>query len=87
MEQILEELWYGNIAPCENCGAGDEEIEMLVKLIGEHEETQSRRLQDNHKFLFAKYVQWADRYACCVSARAFRDGFILAARIFNAVMK
>ena len=27
MNSIIEDLWYGNISMCENCGAGDKEIE------------------------------------------------------------
>ena len=26
MPHIIEELWNGNIAPCDNCGAGDPDI-------------------------------------------------------------
>ena len=81
MKSIIEELWYGNIAPCENCGVKDKEIERLVKLMGEHEDKLRNELGEQQKVLFQKYVTWSDQYACDISARAFRDGFCLAAKL------
>ena len=82
MKSIIEELWYGNIAPCENCGVKVAEIEELVALMGENEDILRKELCSHHKMLFQKYVTWSDKYACCISACAFRDGFRLAAKIF-----
>lgn len=81
MKSTIEELWYGNITPCENCGVKDTEIERLVKLMGEHEDKLRNELAEQHRLLFQQYVKWSDRYACDISAQAFRDGFCLAAKL------
>ena len=81
MESIIEELWFGNIAPCENCGVKDTEIEQLVKLMGEQEDKLRNELGEQQKVLFQQYLTWAGRYACDISACAFRDGFCLATKL------
>lgn len=81
MKSTIEELWYGNIAPCENCGVKDAEIERLAKLMGEHEDKLRNELGDQQKVLFQQYVTWSGRYACDISACAFRDGFCLGAKL------
>lgn len=81
MISAIEELWYGNLAPCENCGAGDEEIKRLTSLMCENEEALRKGLNGNHRELFLQYVKWADHYACSISALAFREGFSLATRL------
>lgn len=87
MESILEQLWYGNIAPYEKCGGEDEETGMLLKLMRDNETVLRKELQEGQKLLFDQYAKWADRYASCISVQAFREGFVLAAKIFTAVMQ
>ena len=82
MISTIEELWYGNLAPCENCGAGDEEIERLTNLMCKNEEALRKDLAGNHKELFLQYVKWADHFACSIAALAFREGFSIATKLF-----
>lgn len=35
MKKMLEELWNGNVTPCEKCAVGDREVEDLIELMAE----------------------------------------------------
>lgn len=85
MASILEDLWYGKIAPCETCGVEDAEIEELMKCMGEYENTLRCVLQDSHKELFMRYARWSDMYARVISEKAFQEGFRLAAKLVSEI--
>ena len=86
MKSTILELWYGNIGPCESCGGDDAEIARLVMLMGENEDILKKQLGQQHAVLFQEYAAWADKYACYLSACAFRDGFRLAAKIYAEIL-
>ena len=81
MNSAIENLWYGNISPCENCGVGDPEIETLSLLINRNQETLCKQLPAPQKELFEKYAEWFDKYARYIAASAFRDGFRLGCQL------
>ena len=81
MKSTIADLWYGNLALCENCGAGDKESEDLLRAMTQNEEILRAELGPAHKDLFQQYVHWSDGYACCISALAFREGFSLACKL------
>lgn len=35
MKKMLEELWNGNVTPCEKCAVGHREVEDLIELMVE----------------------------------------------------
>ena len=78
----LEELWYGNIKPCEDKEVSDEE-KKLVELIARHQEYLSSTLKDKELDAFKKYVECVDEYASLVECQAFEIGFKLAVRLLN----
>ena len=79
---ILEELWYGNIKPCDNKKISDEE-KKLVELMARHQEYLTSNLKENELDAFQKYVEYVDEYTSMVECQAFEIGFKLAVRLLN----
>ena len=86
MKSMIEELWYGNLSFCENCGVGDTEIERVVLLMAQNEKILCKELEVRQKALFEEYAKWSDKYACYVSACAFREGFCLATKLMREAL-
>lgn len=83
MPHIIEELWNGNIAPCDNCGAGDPDINLLVVYIERHKNALLQNLGTRQKALLEKYSDCWDEYLSRMSEEAFKDGFCLATALFT----
>ena len=79
---ILQELWYGNIKPCEDKEISDEE-KTLVELMARHQEYLTSNLKENELDAFQKYVECVDEYTSLVECQAFEIGFKLAVRLLN----
>lgn len=79
---ILEELWYGNIKPCEDRDISDEE-KKLVELMARHQEYLTSKLKDKELDEFKKYVECCNEYTSLVECQAFEIGFKLAIQLFN----
>ena len=79
---ILEELWYGNIKPCEDKEISDEEKE-LVELMARHQEYLISKLKDKELDVFKKYVECAREYTSLAECQAFEIGFKLAVRLLT----
>lgn len=79
---ILEELWYGNIKPCEDKEVSIEEKE-LVELMARHQEYLTSTLKEKELDAFKKYVECFDEYTSQVECQAFEIGFKLAVRLLT----
>lgn len=79
---ILEELWYGNIKPCEDKEISDEE-KKLVELMARHQEYLTSTLKGKELDEFKKYVECYDEYTSLVECQAFEIGFKLAVRLLT----
>lgn len=79
---ILQELWYGNIKPCEDKEISIEEKE-LVELMARHQEYLTSTLKDKELDVLKKYVECVDEYTSLVECQAFEIGFKLAVRLMN----
>lgn len=77
---ILEELWYGNIKPCEDKEISDEE-KKLVELMARHQEYLTSKLKDKELDSFKKYIECSDEYTSLVECRAFEIGFKIAVEL------
>lgn len=86
MNSAIENLWYGRLSPCENCGVGDPEIETLNMLINRNQETLYKELPAPQKELFEKYAEWSDKYARYIAACAFREGFSLGCQLIGEAL-
>lgn len=77
---MLEDLWYGNIKPCEDKEISDEE-KNLVELMSKHQEYLTSKLKDTELNEFKKYVKCCEKYTSLVECQAFAIGFKLAVRL------
>lgn len=79
---ILQELWYGNIKPCEDKEISNEE-KKLVELMARHQEYLTSKLKDKELDVLKKYVECVDEYTSLVECQAFEIGFKLAVRLLT----
>ena len=82
----LEDLYYGNIHPCERevvCGSPTDK---LLRLLCKNEESLIATLTEQQKETFLKFKNCQDELLCHGEREAFRAGFILATRIMAEVM-
>ena len=81
MSQTMIELWNGNIAPGEHCGAHDTQANKLICLMERNREKLNAGLTEVQKKLLQKYIDCADEYWMHMMELAFCDGFSLASRL------
>ena len=81
MTQTIEDLWNGNIAPADQCGAHDPEINHLVDLMKRNKDALCAEMTANQHKLFEKYMDCSEEYALRMMERAFCDGFCLAGKL------
>ena len=49
MRSILNELWYGNVSPFEQCTRGDKRLKELLKLVARNREDLDGTLTEMQK--------------------------------------
>ena len=52
---IINELWYGNISPFEQCTRGDKHLKELLKLVARNREELDGTLTDKQKEMLEKF--------------------------------
>lgn len=80
MQTILD-LWNGNIAPVEHCGAHDAQANELLGLMARNHEALCDGLTAAQKETFEKYVDCAEEYLFRMMELAFGEGFCLGSRL------
>ena len=83
---VLEDLWYGNIAPWEReikrSGEYSDALERIVQL----ETELHARLNDEEKEILERFVNCTNEM-CCISEREmFVQGFMLGAKLIIEVI-
>ena len=81
MSQTMKDLWSGNIAPCEHCGAHDATVNELISLMERNRTQLGEGLTAAQMDLFQKYIECADEYLLHMLELAFCDGFCLGGRL------
>ena len=81
MKKLISDLWNGNIAPCEHCGAHNPEINRLHGMIEHSREKLRGELTDEQQLLFQKYIDCSESYLLRLMELAFCDGFCLGGRL------
>jgi len=81
MEKLLEELWNGNVTPCEKCAVGDREAEDLIELMEQNGLALNESLELEQQKLFENYNACVEEYISLLSTHAFSDGFSLASKL------
>lgn len=85
MKNCIADLWYGNLAPAEKCGANNTEIRELVRLIERNKRNLDASLNESQKLLLEKYTDCITEYISLTAEQAFCDGFCLSSKIWCAV--
>ena len=75
--KILDELWYGNIAPFEQSARGDKRFAELLKLLNQNREELSGALTDKQKETLEKYEETMNEMYSVSERDAFSYGCIL----------
>ncbi len=82
----LDDLYYGNIHPCERDVVRGSPTDKLLRLLCKNEESLTSTLSEQQKETFLKFKNCQDELLCLGEREAFRAGFILATRIMVEVM-
>ena len=83
MTNILEELWYGNIAPFEQCACGDARVKELLKLLARNREELDGTLTETQKEILGKYEECLNEMHGISERDAFSYGFRLGVRLMT----
>lgn len=83
MRRTIEDLWSGNLAPCEHCGTHDPEINALFVLLQRNKDALSKDLSVPQQEILSKYIDCWDEYLSLMSEHAFCEGFSLASRLLT----
>lgn len=81
MTQIISDLWNGNIAPCEHCGARDAEADHLIDLMERNRIALCKDMTDAQKETLQKYINCSEDYLTRMLELAFCDGFCLGSKL------
>ena len=81
MNNIISDLWNGNIAPCEHCGAHDPVANKLISLMERNREMLCSEMTEVQKESFQKYMDCSEEYLLRMLELAFFDGFVLASKL------
>ena len=79
--KILNELWYGNISPFEQCTRGDKELKELMKLVVRNREELDATLTDKQKETLEKFEDCMNEMHSITERDAFAYGFRLGVRL------
>ena len=83
---IIEELWYGNISPCERDIKKDSEYAELLEQIVRYEDKLQKQLNGEEKEILEKFTECMGEMYGMAEREAFVRGFTLGARIIIEVM-
>lgn len=86
MDNLLVDLWHGEVHPSERSGADDPEIKNLVRLIEENRIRLGKALDASGKERLCAFSDCYSEYTDLVAEHAFCDGFRLACRILTAAL-
>ena len=81
MDTIINELWYGNISPFEQCTRGDKRLKELLKLVVRNREELDGTLTDAQKEALKKLEECMNEMHCITESDAFSYGFRLGVQL------
>ena len=85
MESTIIDLWNGEIAPCEHCGAQDQKANLLLAKVRRSREALDHGLNAEQKELSEQHAQAWEDYLLRMLELAFRDGFTVGSRLTEEV--
>ena len=78
---IIKELWYGNIAPFEQCTREDKQLKELLKLVARNKDELDATLTDKQKEVLEKFEENMNEMHSITERDAFSYGFRLGVRL------
>ena len=86
MDNILEELWYGNVSPWEQCNRNDREAKELIALLHRNREQLAEGLTQGQREMLEEYEDCQSELSAKTERTAFIKGFGLGVRLLSAAM-
>ena len=81
LAKTINELWYSNISPFEQCTCGDKRLKELLKLVAQNREELDGTLTDKQKETLEKFDDCLSEYASKAEKAIFSYAFKLGARL------
>ena len=82
---MIKELWYGNIAPFEQCTCGDKQLKELLKLVARNKDELDATLTDKQKEVLEKFEENMNEMHGITERDAFSYGFRLGVQLMAEV--
>ena len=79
--KTIDELWYGNISPFEQCTRGDKRLKELLKLVARNREELDGTLTDKQKETLEKFEECMNEMHGITERDAFSYGFRLGVQL------
>ena len=86
MDNLINELYYGNIRPVEQMGGLTAKAAAIMKRVHENEDRLEASLNDQEKELFRKIQDDRLDAASIIEEQRFREAFILGARLMIEIL-
>ena len=78
---IIRELWYGNVAPFEQCTRGDKHMKELLSLMARNRDELEETLTDKQKETLEKFEENMNEMHGIAERDAFSYGFRLGVQL------
>ena len=79
--KTIDELWYGNVAPFEQCTRGDKRLKELLSLVARNREELDSTLTDRQKEILEKFEENMNEMHGVCERDAFSYGFRLGVQL------
>ena len=79
--EIINELWYGNVSPFEQCTRGDKRLKELLKLVVRNQEDLDGTLTEKQKETLEKFEDCIIEMHSITERDAFSYGFRLGVQL------
>ena len=86
MENLINELYYGNICPVEQMGVATSEEKEILKRIHENEEKLLAALDEQEKAILDTIKDDCLTVSASMGERRFREAFSLGARLMVEIL-
>ena len=78
---IINELWYGNVSPFEQCTRGDKRLKELLKLVARNREELDDTLTEKQKETLEKFEDCMNEMHSITERDAFSYNFRLGVQL------
>ena len=82
---IIKELWYGNVAPFEQCTRGDKQLKELLSLMARNRDELGEGLTEKQKETLEKFEETLNEMHGIAERDAFSYGFRLGVQLMAEV--